>query len=99
VTKYDQILPDTSRVFVFIDEDARSIDDGVFCGDRAPSQVWANLPADRHEKGCNLSFADGHCEYWKWLNPKVFIYPGQPVANGNDLKDLQRLQLDFPTPP
>lgn len=98
-TKYDQIGPDTSRVFVFIDEDSRSIDDGVFCSDRAPAQIWGNLPADRHEQGCNLSFADGHCEYWKWLNPKVFYYPGQGVANANDLLDLQKLQLDFPSPP
>lgn len=98
VRKYSQILPDTSRVFVFIDEDSKSIDDGVFCSDRAPNTIWANLPADRHSQGANLSFADGHCEYWKWRNPKVFKYPGQPTANANDLLDLQKLQMYFPDP-
>ena len=26
---------------------------------------WNNRTV-RHSNGCNLSFADGHCEYWKW---------------------------------
>ncbi|MHC4571905.1 MAG: prepilin-type N-terminal cleavage/methylation domain-containing protein [Planctomycetota bacterium] len=29
---------------------------------------WNSLTA-RHGHGCNLSFADGHCEYWKWKSP------------------------------
>ena len=24
-----------------------------------------------HSNGCNLSFADGHCEYWKWKDPRT----------------------------
>ena len=27
---------------------------------------WWDIPANRHNQGCNLSFADGHVEHWKW---------------------------------
>jgi len=93
ITRYNDIVPGASLVFVFIDEDSGSIDDGCFGVDRSPSATdWLNLPSARHSQGANLSFADGHCETWKWLNPKVWSYPGQPVANANDLLDLRRVQ-------
>jgi prepilin-type processing-associated H-X9-DG protein/prepilin-type N-terminal cleavage/methylation domain-containing protein len=53
---------------------------------------WGDLPADRHNRGINLSFADGHVEHWKWLAPKKFIAWGQPAANDSDLRDLRRFQ-------
>jgi prepilin-type processing-associated H-X9-DG protein/prepilin-type N-terminal cleavage/methylation domain-containing protein len=31
---------------------------------------WFDIPANRHNNGCNLSFADGHVEHWKWQVPK-----------------------------
>ena len=34
---------------------------------------------DRHNGGSNISFADGHAEYWKWKVPKVFNSWLQPV--------------------
>jgi prepilin-type N-terminal cleavage/methylation domain-containing protein/prepilin-type processing-associated H-X9-DG protein len=57
-------------VFVFIDENAISIDNGAFGVHPAPiaNNYW-NLPANRHSKGCNLSFADGHAEHWRWTGP------------------------------
>jgi prepilin-type processing-associated H-X9-DG protein len=30
---------------------------------------WGDLPPLRHGNGTNFSFADGHCEYWKWKDP------------------------------
>jgi len=33
------------------------------------SSKWAHSATARHKGGCNLSFADGHCEYWKWKAP------------------------------
>ena len=53
---------------------------------------WGDLPADRHNRGLNLSFADGHVEHWKWLAPKRYIVWGQPPANDLDLRDLRRFQ-------
>ena len=59
-----------SSVFVLIDENAVSIDNGAFGVHQAPiaNNYW-NLPANRHAKGCNLSFLDGHVEHWRWTGP------------------------------
>ncbi len=31
---------------------------------------WDQITA-RHGNGTNLAFADGHCEYWKWSDPRT----------------------------
>ena len=95
--KIDQIKGDTSSIFLFLDEVEGGIDDGLFGLVLAGSgNVWINMPADRHNRGANLSFCDGHVERWKWLYPKIWQYPGSPVANNVDLQDLQRLQAAVP---
>ena len=82
-----------SEFFVFLDENEGSIDDGYFAVLLAPSMTWYNLPSDRHNQGVDLTFADGHCEHWRWEWPKVFVSLGQPVANSADLDDLRHLEL------
>ena len=79
-------------VFVFLDESEATIDDGVFLIQPVGAQVWPSLPSDRHNQGMNVTFADGHCEHWKWLFPKTFVKVNQAVANSLDLQDLLRLQ-------
>jgi prepilin-type processing-associated H-X9-DG protein len=32
---------------------------------------WFNLPASYHNGACNLSFADGHSESRKWVDPAM----------------------------
>ena len=66
--------PSPSQAWVFIDEREQSIDDGYFLvflstkfGNR-PDQ-WGNLPATYHNNAGGLSFADGHAEIHKWLDP------------------------------
>lgn len=93
--KIDQIKDDTSSIFLFLDEVEGGIDDGLF-GIDPTRQVWINMPADRHNRGANLSFCDGHVERWKWKYPKIWQYPGSPVVNNLDLDDLERLQAALP---
>jgi prepilin-type N-terminal cleavage/methylation domain-containing protein len=84
-----------SRVFVFIDEDERSIDDGHFLVWPAPDNRWVNMPADRHRRAATLSFADGRVESWRWNWSKRFqmeVQYWKPAANEADLRDLRRLQ-------
>jgi prepilin-type processing-associated H-X9-DG protein/prepilin-type N-terminal cleavage/methylation domain-containing protein len=97
----------TSQTFVFLDEHPDSIDDGLFATwnpihwaepDADPElKTWFELTSDRHNGGCNLSFADGHAEHWRWKWPKVFSDYYQSVANDLDQADLQRLQASLPT--
>ncbi len=48
----------------------------------------------RHTDGCNMSFADYHCEYWKWKDPRTVELANWEIdsaaASGNN-RDLERL--------
>jgi prepilin-type processing-associated H-X9-DG protein len=73
-TKLNEI-PDPSAIFVFIEEHPQSINDGYFLNKpNALPPHWYDLPAAYHNGGANLSFADGHIEYRKWLSMGT-IYP------------------------
>ena len=93
--KFTQIRhPIPSELFVFIDESSDSIEDAQFGNPPINSWddgCWWDLPSDRHNRGGNLSFADGHVEHWKWQVPKVYFYIGQPVAPG-EMPDYDRIQ-------
>jgi prepilin-type N-terminal cleavage/methylation domain-containing protein/prepilin-type processing-associated H-X9-DG protein len=67
-TKASQItVPGPADVFAFIDDNEKTIDDGMFViGDIH----WFDCPADRHGQGANLSFLDGHAEHHRWVRPK-----------------------------
>ena len=67
--------------------------------------VWIDFPAVRHETGCVLSFADGHSELWRWLEPTTLQYgrmkgwiQGVPGVPGKD-RDLQRVHQSIPNLP
>jgi prepilin-type N-terminal cleavage/methylation domain-containing protein/prepilin-type processing-associated H-X9-DG protein len=98
VVKYAAIYH-PSRVFAFLDENANTIEDGVFLLYRNPDETWQNAPSDRHTQGLNLSFTDGHCEHWKWRYPKQMQGLAEGVASDDDLKDLRRLQSALPIAP
>ena len=73
-------IHDPSAIFVFIEEHPQSINDGYFLNKPgALPPHWYDLPAAYHNGGANLSFADGHIEYRKWLSTGT-IYPH--VENG-----------------
>jgi prepilin-type N-terminal cleavage/methylation domain-containing protein/prepilin-type processing-associated H-X9-DG protein len=95
VTKLNQ-LTNTSALFIFLDENESSIDDGVFGTYPFPSTQWLNLVSDRHDQGANLTFVDGHAERWRWRWPKIFDSHNQEAANAQDLLDLQQLQNAIP---
>jgi len=62
--------PGPANVYVFLDEQADSLDDLQFMLDPgyAPgSEHWRNLPASYHNGAGSLSFADGHSEIHKWM--------------------------------
>ncbi|MBI3191162.1 MAG: hypothetical protein HYZ36_00730, partial [Pedosphaera parvula] len=82
-------------VFTFMDEHEGAIDDGVYVlqsvlrpgGNNSPP-VWFELPTDRHNRGVNLSFLDGHVEHHPWLAPKRFTRHGQAPTSELDERDL-----------
>ena len=98
VTKAKSIL-NPSKVFVFVDESEWTIDNGIFLVYRPSIQYWDDVPSDRHSHGANLSFADGHCEYWRWRESKQTQRAYDPVVSPADEQDLQRMQAALPPAP
>jgi prepilin-type N-terminal cleavage/methylation domain-containing protein/prepilin-type processing-associated H-X9-DG protein len=80
---------------VFIEEyDERGLNKGSFI-QVATGNLWGDIPAFFHKKGTNLAFADGHCEFKLWNDPRTFRAkrlpdPAANQPNNQDLKDLQR---------
>jgi prepilin-type N-terminal cleavage/methylation domain-containing protein/prepilin-type processing-associated H-X9-DG protein len=95
VKQTDIVAPMPAGLFVLIDTHEDDIWDSTF-GIFSPSSFWKDywldLPANRHDQGANLSFADGHVEHWRWRAPKVFRAVWQRADEGGDLTDLRRLQ-------
>ena len=85
-----------TALFVFIDTHEDAIWDstfGVLSGNHPWwSDFWLDIPADRHQRGANLTFADGHAEFWKWRSEKDPSLMGWPSYSNDDLADLRRLQ-------
>jgi prepilin-type N-terminal cleavage/methylation domain-containing protein/prepilin-type processing-associated H-X9-DG protein len=65
--------PAPSQLFVFIDENENILEDDQF-GYPMINQgqgYWWDMPSNRHNQGGDLSFADGHVEYWRWKSPEI----------------------------
>jgi prepilin-type N-terminal cleavage/methylation domain-containing protein/prepilin-type processing-associated H-X9-DG protein len=93
--------PAPANLFVFLDVHEDEIFDANFgmpatavWGDDI--RVWWDIPANRHAQGCNLSFADGHAEHWKWRVPKVVSvkFSVQQVPD-EELPDYRRVQAGY----
>lgn len=64
---------------------------------------WCDVPQAPHVKGANFGYADGHAEFWKWMDRRslcwVDIDWANPIAPPNCVydqpgnKDLQRAQI------
>lgn len=62
-------MPGPVNIFVFLDEQADSINDLSFmvnAGMSTGSEKWRDMPAAYHNGAGSLSFADGHSEIHKW---------------------------------
>jgi prepilin-type N-terminal cleavage/methylation domain-containing protein/prepilin-type processing-associated H-X9-DG protein len=85
--------------WVFIDEHADSINDGLFHVDmKQGDNQWSDWPASYHAGASVMSFADGHAEAHKWTDPAIANRPvlykthaALPASTGSS--DLQWLQL------
>ena len=96
IKKMEQIQRPTRRA-VFIDEGWITPDSFAI---HFQQERWWDPPPVRHSNGTNLSFADGHTEYWKWKGADTIAYGTSSPPSGNlapttpeGREDLQRLQI------
>jgi prepilin-type N-terminal cleavage/methylation domain-containing protein/prepilin-type processing-associated H-X9-DG protein len=95
--KTSEILrPSPTEAFVFLDEHPDAIDDGYFLVFLDRRHVWANMPANYHSGACGFSFADGHAEIRKWLDPDTLAARIPPNPQGP--RDVPWIQVRTSAP-
>lgn len=73
----DIVDPGPANLWVLLDEDQWSINDGGFAvGMKTPE--WIDWPATYHNMACGFAFADGHSEIHKWKDPRTKV----PIVGG-----------------
>jgi prepilin-type N-terminal cleavage/methylation domain-containing protein len=101
----DMLNPGPSRTFVFLDERPETLSESVFFlsmegyPDQPNASSFFDYPGQYHGRVGSLSFADGHTELKKWLDPRTTPpqltpsgsgYPGGVASlNNRDLSWLQ----------
>lgn len=87
-------VPSPSGIFVFLDEQADTLNDGFFVN-RLDDYVWGNVPGSYHNGAVSLSFVDGHRESHRWVVPdtvrtvrgtKIDSFPATPHTDFDWLK-------------
>ena len=88
----DSDLSHPEQMWVLVEQDGRSIDDGFFITDPTV-RVWVDFPAtsaERHNGTYVLNFADGHSAIWRLTDPRsLSVCTNRTEARGNT--DLARL--------
>jgi prepilin-type N-terminal cleavage/methylation domain-containing protein len=70
----DSDIPRPDQLWVLLDEDERSINDGFFVTDPS-ARIWMDFPAmsmHRHSFSYALDFADGHSAVWRLNDSRTF---------------------------
>ena len=81
-----------SRTMVFLEEfDPRGWNMGSFLL-FSSGDLWIDYPVSWHNRGANVSFADGHVEYFQWADRRTVTVQALDVTPNNpDMKMLQKL--------
>jgi type II secretory pathway pseudopilin PulG len=93
----DSEIPRPASLWVMLDEDDRSINDGFFVPDPT-AQMWIDFPANsvqRHDYSFALNFADCHTEVWYYRDPATskLTHNKTEQAGNIDLKRLARASV------
>ena len=74
--------PVPCMLWVFVDEQADSINDGWTIPNVDSLTAWTDLPASYHNGACGFGFADGHSEIKKWLDSGTKVPVRMAQVNG-----------------
>ncbi len=91
------IGPGPSDLWVFLDEQGDSINDGFFlvqCGQTGSTQYWIDKPASYHGGTGAFAFADGHAESRKWRDGVIANDPVLGVNPSGTTGSLTTEQAD-----
>ncbi len=68
----DIIDPSPSKLWVFLDEDDKSVNDAGFAVGMNTAE-WIDWPATYHNSAGGFAFADGHSEVHKWISSETKV--------------------------
>ena len=100
----------SSRIFVLLDENPGTINDGFFGIDpgynsppyshvAANQDIWVDIPASYHINACGLLFSDDHAEIKKWTDPALLAKAPAILAPATSpYTDLRWLQFRASVP-
>jgi prepilin-type N-terminal cleavage/methylation domain-containing protein/prepilin-type processing-associated H-X9-DG protein len=87
----DTSFPGSANLFVTIDENPYTINDGAFYCDPSQPTTWVDVPASYHNNAGGLGFADGHAEIKHWRDANM-VSARQQNVTADSSGDLQWLQ-------
>lgn len=91
----DLIRPGAANLWIFIDENQYSINDGSFI-ESPDINEWVDCPASYHNGAGGMAFCDGHAQIHKWLDATVLYRWAPPTIAPGNTPGYVRLP---PTPP
>ncbi|HEY3863490.1 MAG TPA: type II secretion system protein [Verrucomicrobiae bacterium] len=80
----DLSRPGPANLWLFLDENPYSINDGYFL-DFPSDTGWVDCPASYHNHACGISFCDGHAQIKKWTDPIVINWHNVGQSPNNPL--------------
>jgi len=86
-------VPGPSYRIVFLDEGRITPDSYATHYD---TELWWDPPFVRHGEGTNVSFADGHADYWKYKGAKTIETGKLAAVPGRTARDLHQMQPESP---
>jgi len=81
-------VPGPANRVVFLDE-GRITPDSYAC--HYVNERWWDPPFVRHGEGTNVSFADGHADYWKYKGEKTIEIGKLAAIPGRTATDLHQM--------
>jgi len=88
----DSDIPHPEQMWVLVEEDERSINDGFFVTDPT-ARIWIDFPptsTHRHNGTYMLNFADGHSSVWRLNDQRSFLVSFNKIEQTGNT-DLARL--------
>jgi len=82
-------VPGPARRIVFLDEGRITPDSYAT---HYVNERWWDPPFVRHGDGTNVSFADGHADYWKFMGMKTLETGKLAAVPGRNANDLHQMQ-------
>jgi prepilin-type N-terminal cleavage/methylation domain-containing protein len=88
----DFVKPPPSDVFVYLDEDHRSLNDAGFAVGMVGND-FKDAPGTYHNMACGFAFADGHSEIHKWKDGRTQVKGNSFSATSFNPKNLDVVWL------